>query len=124
MKYASKIKLTGDDFVMVGLNYNYFMIPRLEYPKENLETLKQQILDNQDMVAELKTVWNKGEQDMVTDEILQTMEKEQVVINLALQEMQNLKYPYQVKTSIKLKKKSRMKMIVLKHKIITTSLVM
>ena len=75
MKYASKIKLTGDDFVMVGLNYNYFMIPRLEYPKENLETLKQQILDNQDMVAELKTVWNKGEQDMVTDEILQTMEK-------------------------------------------------
>jgi hypothetical protein len=75
MKYASKIKLTGDDFVMVGLNYNYFMIPRLAYPKENLETLKQQILDNQEMIAELKTVWNKGEQDMVTDEILQTMEK-------------------------------------------------
>jgi hypothetical protein len=75
MKYASKIRLTGDDFVMVGLNYNYFMIPRLAYPKENLETLKQQILDNQEMIAELKTVWNKGEQDMVTDEILQTMEK-------------------------------------------------
>jgi len=75
MKYASKIKLTGDDFVLVGMNYNYFMIPRLAYPKENLETLKQQILDNQEMIAELKTVWNKGEQDMVTDEILQTMEK-------------------------------------------------
>jgi beta-galactosidase GanA len=54
MKYASKIRLTGDDFVLVGMNYNYFMIPRLAYPKDNLEKLKQQILDNQEMIAELK----------------------------------------------------------------------
>jgi hypothetical protein len=75
MKYASKIKLNKDDFAVVGMNYNYFMIPRLACPKENLETLKQQILDNQEMMAELKTTWNKGEQGMVTGEILQTMEK-------------------------------------------------
>lgn len=75
MKCASKIKLNEDDFVAVGMNYNYFMIPRLAYPKENLETLKQQILDNQEMIAELKATWNKGEQDMVTGEILQIMEK-------------------------------------------------
>jgi len=75
MKYASKIKLTGDDFVLVGMNYNYFMIPRLAYPKDNLEKLKQQILDNQDMVAELKVIWDKGKHSIIADEILQTMEK-------------------------------------------------
>ena len=74
MKYASKIKLNKDDFVLVGMNYNYFMIPRLAYPKENLEKLKQQILDNQKMIAELETVW-QGEQEIITDEILQIMEK-------------------------------------------------
>jgi len=51
MKYASKIKLTEDDFVLVGMNYNYFMIPRLAYPKDNLEKLKQQILDIQELVS-------------------------------------------------------------------------
>ena len=75
MKYASKIKLTGDDFVLVGMNYNYFMIPRLAYPKDNLEKLKQQMLDNQEMVEELKAVWDKGEHDTTVDEILQTMKK-------------------------------------------------
>ncbi len=75
MKYASKIKLNKDDFVTVGMNYNYFMIPRLAHSTENLETLKQQILDSQEMMAELKATWNKGEQDMVTGEILQIMEK-------------------------------------------------
>jgi hypothetical protein len=75
MKYASKIKLTGDDFVLVGMNYNYFMIPRLAYPKENLETLKQQILDNQEMAAELKTIWDKGKHSIIADEVLQIMEK-------------------------------------------------
>ena len=60
---------------LVGMNYNYFMIPRLAYPKENLEKLKQQILDNQEMAEELKAVWDKGENDTVTDEILQIMEK-------------------------------------------------
>ena len=51
MKYASKIKLTEDDFVLVGMNYNYFMIPRLAYPKDNLEKLKQKILDIQELVS-------------------------------------------------------------------------
>ena len=75
MKYASKIKLTGDDFVLVGMNYNYFMIPRLAYPKDNLETLKQQILDNQEMAAELRTIWNEGVHDMFSEKISQIMEK-------------------------------------------------
>ena len=75
MKYASKIKLTGDDFVLVGMNYNYFMIPRLAYPKDNLEKLKQQILNNQEMIAELKAIWDKGEHETIADEILQIMEK-------------------------------------------------
>ncbi|MHA7733618.1 hypothetical protein [Nitrosopumilus sp. S6] len=72
---TSKIKLTGDDFVLVGMNYNYFMIPRLAYPRENLEMLKQQILDNQEMVAELKTIWGKDEQGIIADEVLQIIEK-------------------------------------------------
>jgi hypothetical protein len=75
MKYTSKIKLNKDDFVAVGMNYNYFMIPRLAYPKDNLEKLKQQILDNQEMIAELKAIWNKGEHETITDEILQIMGK-------------------------------------------------
>jgi len=74
-KYASKIKLNKDDFVAVGMNYNYFMIPRLAYPKEDLEMLKQQILDNQKMIAELETMWDKGEQGTIADEVLQIMEK-------------------------------------------------
>ena len=75
MKYASKIKLTGDDFVLVGMNYNYFMIPRLAYPKENLERLKQQILDDQKMTAELKTIWDDGVYDKSLGKVLQIMEK-------------------------------------------------
>jgi hypothetical protein len=75
MEYASKIKLTGDDFVLVGMNYNYFMIPRLAYPKDNLEKLKQQILDNQEIVEELKAIWDKSEHDTTADDILQTMKK-------------------------------------------------
>jgi len=75
MKYASKIKLNKDDFVAVGINYNYFMIPRLPYPKENLEKLKQQILNNQEMIEELRTIWDKSEQEIIADKVLQTMEK-------------------------------------------------
>ena len=74
MKYASKIRLTEDDFVLVGMNYNYFMIPRLAYPKDNLEKLKQQILDNQEMIAELKAIWDEGKHDTAAEEILQIME--------------------------------------------------
>ena len=75
MKHSSKIKLNKDDFVVVGMNYNYFMIPRLAYPKENLGMLKQQILENQKMIAELETMWDKGEHGIITDEVLQIMEK-------------------------------------------------
>ncbi|MGH1521600.1 MAG: hypothetical protein ACRBB2_04425 [Nitrosopumilus sp.] len=75
MKYQSKIKLNEDDFVAVGMNYNYFMIPRMAYPKENLEKLKHQILDNQEMIAELKAIWDKDEQDTVAEKILQIMER-------------------------------------------------
>jgi len=75
MKYASKIKLNKDDFIVVGMNYNYFMIPRLAYPKENLEKLKQQILNNQEMIEELRTIWDKSEQEIIADNVLQIMEK-------------------------------------------------
>jgi len=75
MKYASKIKLTEDDFVLVGMNYNYFMIPRLAYPKDNLEELKQQILKNQKMIEELREIWNDAEHGMFADDIAVVMEK-------------------------------------------------
>ena len=75
MKYASKIKLTEDDFVLVGMNYNYFMIPRLAYPKDNLEELKQQILKNQKMIEELREIWNDAEHGMFADEVAGVMKK-------------------------------------------------
>ncbi|MDH3780115.1 MAG: hypothetical protein OES15_04570 [Nitrosopumilus sp.] len=37
MKSDSKIKLSEDDFVVVGMNYNYYMIPRLAYPQDDLK---------------------------------------------------------------------------------------
>ena len=77
MTEISKIKLTQDDFVLVGMNYNYFMIPRLAYPKENLEKLKQQVLDNQKMVEELKTIWDddNGLHDKSPEKISRVLEK-------------------------------------------------
>ncbi|BDQ31437.1 hypothetical protein NZNM25_04350 [Nitrosopumilus zosterae] len=75
MKRDYKIKLSGDDFVLVGMNYNYFMIPRLAYPKDNLEKLKQQILDDQKMTDELKTLWDDGMQDKSLEKISQILEK-------------------------------------------------
>jgi len=75
MTEISKIKLSDDDFVLVGMNYNYYMIPRLAYPKDNLEKLKQQILKNQKMIEELRTIWNEGVNDTLTDEVLRIMEK-------------------------------------------------
>jgi len=75
MKYASKIKLTVDDFVLVGMNYNYFMIPRLACPKENLQKLKQQILDDQKMTSELRTILDDDVQDKSLEKISQIMEK-------------------------------------------------
>ena len=75
MKHNSKIKLTGDDFVAVGMNYNYLMIPRLAYPKENLEKLKQQILDDQEMVEELRAMWDNKTHDKCAEKALHIMEK-------------------------------------------------
>ena len=78
MRFSANITLNEDDFVMVGLNYNYYMIPRLVYPAVNLEKLKRQILDNQKLIAELKTIWNSNEDGadkMFPEEILQIMEK-------------------------------------------------
>ena len=75
MTEISKIKLSEDDFVLVGMNYNYFMIPRLAYPKDNLEELKQQILKNQKMIEELRETWNEGEHGMFADEVTRVMEK-------------------------------------------------
>ena len=75
MKHNSKIKLTGDDFVAVGMNYNYLMIPRLAYPKENFEKLKQQILDDQEMVEELRAMWDNKMHDKCAEKALHIMEK-------------------------------------------------
>ena len=75
MTEISKIKLSEDDFVLVGMNYNYYMVPRLAHTKDNLEGLKQQILKNQKMIEELRTIWNEGEHGMVTDDVAGVMEK-------------------------------------------------
>jgi hypothetical protein len=59
MTEISKIKLSEDDFVLVGMNYDYYEIPRLVHTKDNLEGLKQQILRNQKMIEELMVIWNE-----------------------------------------------------------------
>jgi len=75
MKSDSKIKLSEDDFVLVGMNYNYYMIPRLAYPKDELKSLKEQILKNQKMIEELKSVWDDGVHGMFADDVAGIMEK-------------------------------------------------
>jgi len=75
MTEISKIKLSEDDFVLVGMNYNYYMIPRLAHTKDNLEGLKQQILKNQKMIEELRTIWNEEKHDMFADDVAGIMEK-------------------------------------------------
>ena len=67
--------MTEDDFVLVGMNYNYFMIPRLAYPEKNLEDLKQQILMNQSMIKELRELWNDKDNRAFSDKTLEIMEK-------------------------------------------------
>ena len=71
---VSKIKLSKEDFVLVGMNYNYYMIPKLAHTRENLEELKQEILKNQEMSEELKAVWNDANQ-MFENNIIKIMEK-------------------------------------------------
>ena len=75
MKNDSKIKLSEDDFILIGMNYNYFMIPRLAYPKDDLAYLKEQILKNQKMIEELRIIWNDGVDGMFADKIAVIMEK-------------------------------------------------
>ena len=75
MTETSKIKLSEEDFVLVGMNYSYYMIPRLAYTKDNLEGLKQQILKNQKMVEELRKIWNEGKHGMFADDVAGVMEK-------------------------------------------------
>lgn len=75
MTEVSKIKLSEDDFVLVGMNYSYYMIPRLAYTKDNLEDVKQQILKNQKMAEELRTIWNEGEHGMFAEDVAEIMEK-------------------------------------------------
>ena len=70
-----KIKLSDEDFVLVGMNYNYYMIPRLAYTKNNLEELKQQILKNQEMINELKAIWDDDANHMFENNIVKIMEK-------------------------------------------------
>ena len=40
MKGDSKIKLSEDNFVLVGMDYNYHMILKLAYPKGDLKYLR------------------------------------------------------------------------------------
>ena len=75
MTEVSKIKLSEDDFVLVGMNYSYYMIPRLAYTKDSLEDVKQQILKNQKMAEELRTIWNEGEHGMFAEDVAEIMEK-------------------------------------------------
>ena len=75
MTEISKIKLSEDDFILVGMNYNYYTIPILAHTKDNLEGVKQQILKNQKMVEELKAIWNKGEHDIFAYNVAGIMEK-------------------------------------------------
>ena len=75
MKSDSKIKLSEDDFVLVGMNYNYYMIPRLAYPQDDLKGLKEQILKNQKMIEDLRSVWNNGVHGMFADDVAGIMEK-------------------------------------------------
>ena len=42
-----KPKLPEDDFVLVRMNYNYYLIPIWAYPKDNPGGVKQQSLNNQ-----------------------------------------------------------------------------
>jgi hypothetical protein len=67
--------LIEDDFVLVGMNYKYFMIPRLAYREENLEVLKQQILKNQSMVNELKKLWDDKDNPAFVNKTLDIMEE-------------------------------------------------
>ena len=70
-----KPKLSEDDFVLVRMNYNYYMIPRLAYTKNNPEGVQQQIISNRKRVKELRVIWNDGEHGMFAKNATEIMEK-------------------------------------------------
>ncbi len=70
-----KPKLSEGDFVLVRMNYNYYMIPRWAYTKDNSESVKQQILNNKKVVRELKTIWDDGKHGMFAEDVTEIMEK-------------------------------------------------
>lgn len=72
MKNDSGIKISENNFVLVGMNYNYYMIPRQAYSKDDLKSLKEQILKNQNMVEELR---NDGMHGIFADYVAGIMEK-------------------------------------------------
>ena len=75
MTETSKIKLSEDDFVLVRMNYNYYVIPRWAYTKDNSESVKQQILKDQKMIEGLHVIWNNGEHGMFAEDAAGIMEK-------------------------------------------------
>ena len=70
-----KPKLPEDDFVLVRMINNYFIIPRWAYTKDSPEDIKQQPLNNQKMIKELRTIWNDGEHGMFAENVTKIMEK-------------------------------------------------
>lgn len=66
-----KPKLSEDDFVLVRITYNYYMIPKWAYTKG----MKQQILNNKKMIKELRTICNNEEHGMFAENVTETMEK-------------------------------------------------
>ena len=73
-----KPKLSEDDFVLVRIINNYFIIPRWAHTKENHEDVKQQSLNNQKMIKELRTIWDDGEHVMFAENVTEIMETFQI----------------------------------------------
>lgn len=75
MTETSKIKLRDDDYVLVRMAYDYYVIPKWAYTKDNSKGMKQQILKNQKMIEELHVLWNDGKHGMFAENVTETMEK-------------------------------------------------
>lgn len=75
MTETSKIKLRDDDYVLIRMAYDYYVIPKWAYTKDNSKGMKQQILKNQKMIEELHVLWNDGKHGMFAENVTETMEK-------------------------------------------------
>ena len=75
MTEVSKIKLSDEDFVLVRMNYSYYMISRWAYTKNNHDSVKQQTLNNKKMVKELRTIWNDVEHGISAEDVTEIMER-------------------------------------------------